>query len=55
MFIQLRLPFLSQDSFNVTSFVSIAEPNSFCPIEKLPVAVLPLLLAFLEIVYHSEL
>ncbi len=55
MFIQLRLPFLSQDSFNVTSFVSIAEPNSFRPIEKLPAAVLPLLLAFLEIVYHSEL
>ena len=55
MFIQLRLPFLSQDNFNVTSFVSTVTPSAFRPMEKLPVAVFPLLLAFLEIVYHSEL
>ena len=54
MFIQLRFPFLSQDNFNVTSFVSTVTPSAFRPMEKLPVAVFPLLLAYLLITYQSE-
>ena len=55
MFIQLRLPFLSQDRDILTDLLVTVIPSCLFSIVTEAEAVFPLLLAFFEIVYHSEL